>query len=343
MTNLPVQQRTQTVCLIILSVIASGAALFWLKPVIIPFVLAIFFTLCLTPFIDLQIRYLKFPRWLAIITTLLVGIGILALITLMVSSSAGQISERSGIYQQQIQALIDSMVDILPLAQFGINPEDITNSLIGIIPPDTVTGLISSTLGGVMKLLSNGMLVVIFMLFLILGQNSTKKSSGGVWQEIEYRIKKYILAMVLISAGTGFLVGLTLSILGVEFAWIFGLLAFLLNFIPNVGSVIATLLPLPVALLNPELSFIAKILVFALPLAIQFAMGNIVQPKIMGDSLDLHPVTILIALIFFGMIWGIVGMFLATPISAVIKILCQRFDSSKFFAELMAGRLDRLR
>ncbi|MEZ5360255.1 MAG: AI-2E family transporter [Candidatus Zixiibacteriota bacterium] len=339
MNDHSIQQKTQTVCLIILAVVATGAALYWLKPVIVPFVLAVFFTLCLTPIIDLQVKYARFPRWLAIITTLLIGIGLLTLIGMMFSSSAGEISERSDVYQQQITGLIEKAIDILPVESFGIDPNDLTNSVIGLIPPDTVTGMISKTLGGIMNLVSNGMLVVIFMLFLILGQGSGSANPNSIWAEIDRRIKKYILAMVLISGVTGFCVGLALWILGVEFAWIFGLLAFLLNFIPNIGSVIATLLPLPVALLNPELSFIAKLLVLLIPLGVQFTMGNIVQPKIMGDSLDLHPVTILIALIFFGMIWGIVGMFLATPITAVIKILCQRFESSRFFAELMAGRI----
>ncbi len=339
MSTSTTQQKTQTVCLIILAIVASGAALYWLKPVIVPFILAIFFTLCLTPIIDLQIKYLKLPRWLAIVTTLLVGIGVLTLIGLMFSSSASEISERSDVYQAEIEQLIAKGIEILPLESFGIDPNDLTNSIIGLVPPDTVTGMISNTLGGIMKLVSNGLLVIIFMLFLILGQNSQAVSPNGIWAEIDFRIKKYTLAMVLISGGTGLLVGLTLSIIGVEFAWIFGLLAFLLNFIPNVGSVIAVLLPLPVALLNPDLSFFSKLLVLLIPLGIQFTMGNVVQPKIMGDSLDLHPVTILIALIFFGMIWGIVGMFLATPITAVIKILCQRFESSKFLAELMAGRL----
>lgn len=332
-------QKTQTVCLIIIAIVASGAALYWLKPVIVPFVLAIFFTLCLTPIIDLQVKFAKFPRWLAIITTLLIGICALVLIGMMFSSSASEISQRSDVYQQQITGLIEGIIDILPVESFGIDPNDLTNSIIGLVPPDTVTGLISMTLGGIMNLVSNGMLVIIFMLFLILGQGGGPASPDSIWGEIDYRIKKYILAMVLISGVTGFLVGLTLWILGVEFAWIFGLLAFLLNFIPNVGSVVATLLPLPVAFLNPDLSFIAKLLVLLIPLAIQFVMGNVVAPKMMGESLDLHPVTILIALIFFGMIWGIVGMFLATPISAVIKILCQRFESSRFFAELMAGRI----
>lgn len=332
-------QRIQTVCLVIISVIAAGAALYWLKPVLVPFVLAVFFTVSLTPCIDVQIRYLRLPRWLAIVTTVLLGLAILVVLWFFVSASAGELTDKAGVYQTQIKQLLDKVVTILPLENFGLSSDDIAQSVLGIIPPNSVANLLSGTIGGVMMVLSNSLLVLIFMIFLMVGQRHHRATPGRLWSEVERRIKRYLVRMVLISGATGFFVGLTLTILGVEFGWIFGLLAFLLNFIPNIGSVIATLLPLPVAFLNPEMSFLAKILVLAVPITIQFTMGNIVAPKIMGESLDLHPVIILIALIFFGMIWGIVGMFLATPITAVIKILCERIEYCAPFAELLAGRL----
>ncbi|MFH1698943.1 MAG: AI-2E family transporter [Candidatus Zixiibacteriota bacterium] len=342
MSEAPFQQRIQTLCLVLITVVAAGAALFWLKPVFIPFVLAVFFTFCLTPIIDIQCRRLKLPRWLAIITTILIGLVILALLGLLVTSSAGDIKDRSEVYQARIQELMNDIISILPLQQLGIAPEDLSESILDIIPANTVTSLLSSTLSGAMSIVSNGILVVIFMIFLIIGQKNSHPRAGGILSEIESRVKKYILNMALVSGGTGLLVGATLAILGVEFAWIFGLLAFLLNFIPNIGSIIATLLPLPVALLSPELSIPAKILATIVPALIQFAMGNIVQPKLMGESLDLHPAVILLFLIFFGMIWGIVGMFLATPIAAVIKIVLGRFEYTTPFADVLAGRLDSL-
>ncbi|MCP4569709.1 MAG: AI-2E family transporter [FCB group bacterium] len=336
------QQRIQTLCLIILAVVATGAALFWLKSVFIPFVLALFFTSCLSPVIDVQCRKLKLPRWLAVITTILLGLVILAFLGMLITSSAGEISEQSSIYKDRINELMNAVSAILPLQQLGIAPEQLSESILDIIPLDTVTGLLSSMLSGTMSVVSNGILVVIFMMFLIIGQKNSHPHAGGILSEVESRIKKYILNVTLVSGATGFLVGATLAILGVEFAWIFGLLAFLLNFIPNIGSIIATILPLPVALLNPELSILSKTLVIIIPGLIQFAMGNVVQPKIMGESLDLHPVVILQFLIFFGMIWGIVGMFLATPIAAVVKIVLSRFEYTAPIADVLAGRLDTL-
>jgi len=201
-----------------------------------------------------------------------------------------------------------------------------------------LTGIASSVMG----VISNGLLVVIFMIFMVAGQGTFKAPPGSFWWEVESRIKRYVLTMMLTSGVTGVLVGLALTLLKVEFGWMFGFLAFLLNFIPSIGSVIATLLPLPVALIDPQLGMISKILVLAIPGGIQFVIGNLLQPKMMGESLDLHPVVVLLSLIFFGTIWGIIGMFLAVPITGVVKILLQRFGYTRAIADLIAGKTDML-
>ncbi|WP_143300823.1 AI-2E family transporter, partial [Candidatus Entotheonella palauensis] len=123
---------------------------------------------------------------------------------------------------------------------------------------------------------------------------------------------------------------------------VFGLFAFLLNFIPSIGSIIATLLPLPVVLVDPESSLTTVILAIGLPGSAQFLIGSLIEPKVVGGTLNLHPVTILLSLIVWGMIWGIVGMFLAIPLTAVMQIFLERFEHTAPIAELLAGRLDRL-
>jgi AI-2 transport protein TqsA len=94
--------------------------------------------------------------------------------------------------------------------------------------------------------------------------------------------------------------------------------------------------------LHENFSIGIVIMVLLIPGTIQFTIGSIIEPKIMGDDLDLHPVVLLMALIFWGMIWGIVGMLLATPMTAMLKILLQRNEMTAPVADIMAGRLDRL-
>ncbi len=210
------------------------------------------------------------------------------------------------------------------------------------IPTNTIRKALTDIASSVMGVISNSLLVVIFMVFMIAGKGLQKAPAGSLWWEVETRIKRYLLTMLLTSGVTGVLVGFVLEILGVNPGWMFGFLAFLLNFIPSIGSVIATILPLPVALIDPELGLASKILVLAIPGGIQFFIGNIIQPKLMGGSLDLHPIVVLLSLIFFGTIWGIIGMFLAVPITAVVKIFLERFGYTRAIAELIAGKTDML-
>ena len=155
--------------------------------------------------------------------------------------------------------------------------------------------------------------------------------------EIELRIKGYIVTQTLISGATGILVWLILAYLGVDLALVFGLFTFLLNFIPSIGSVIAVLLPLPVVLVSPDITTTQAVLAIAVPGAIQLFIGNIIAPKVLGEALDLHPVAILLALMFWGALWGIVGMLLATPITAILKILMERFDLTEPLARMLSA------
>jgi AI-2 transport protein TqsA len=104
--------------------------------------------------------------------------------------------------------------------------------------------------------------------------------------------------------------------------------------------VIATLVPMPVVLLSTEMSPTAKALALLIPAAIEFVMGNVVQTKLLGHSLTLHPVAVLAGLIFFGMIWDIPGAFLATPMMVVIKIIFEKISATRPLARLLAGDLN---
>jgi AI-2 transport protein TqsA len=203
--------------------------------------------------------------------------------------------------------------------------------------------MLLDTTNAIVGLLLQGLLMLVFLGFLLVGGTTRIRPSGGIWGEIESRVRRYILAKVLLSTLTGLLVGAILMILGVDLALVFGLFAFLLNFIPSVGSIVAILLPLPVVLMSPDVSATNAVLAMVVPAVVQLLLGNIVEPRVIGGSLDLHPVVVLLALIVWGMLWGIIGMFLAMPLTAIMKILCEKLELTAPVAELLAGRLDMLR
>lgn len=338
------EQRIQTICLLILTALGITGALYLFASVLIPFVLSIFLTLCLIPAIDVQMKLLRIPRRTAILTTVAIGCALLILGALLVTKAVNQIVESKDDYGKQFQQLLVKTRGLLP-PEWYTDPNDSSaepSEPLIRIPTNTIRKVLTDTASSIMGVISNGLLVVIFMIFMITGKGTYKAPPGSLWWEVESRIKRYVLTMLFTSGITGILVGLTLAILGVEFGWMFGFLAFLLNFIPNIGSIIAIILPLPVALIDPELGMISKILVLVIPGSIQFIIGNLLQPKMMGESLDLHPVVVLLSLIFFGTIWGIIGMFLAVPITAVVKILLERFGYTRAIADLISGKTDML-
>jgi AI-2 transport protein TqsA len=155
---------------------------------------------------------------------------------------------------------------------------------------------------------------------------------------IESTIRRYIATKLAISAVTGLLVWGILAMFGLHLAFLFGMPAFLLNFIPSIGSIIATFLPIPVAVAQFQDPW-PILAVVALPGAVQMSIGNVIEPKLMGDGVKLHPVAILLSLTFWGLLWGPVGMILAVPITATIRIVMLRFQTTKPVAELLAGRL----
>ena len=333
------QQRIQTVCLVILSTVAVAVSLNWLAPVLVPFVLALFITLGMSLMIDLQMRYFHVPRLAAMIVTVIVGLLILAVFALLISAAVGQLTANAATYEQQIKSMIDRIAQAVPLDTLGVDTSD-EGSLMSKIPGTAVRNVLVGTGMAVMDIVSRGVLVLIFVIFLLSGQMVSKRPVGGVLGEAEAGIKRYIVTKVLVSVITGVLVGFTLTLLGIEMALMFGLFAFLLNFIPSVGSVISTLLPLPVVLVSPGISPAVAVMAIAIPGAIQFAVGNVIEPKVMGRWLDLHPIVILMGLIFWGMLWGIVGMLLATPMTAVVKIFLSKRESTVPLARLLSGRLD---
>ena len=186
------------------------------------------------------------------------------------------------------------------------------------------------------SMVSTSAVVLIYVFFLLIGTPTGHHSE--TFREVDLQIRSYLALKTIISIFTGGAFGLALQLFGVPMSFTFGVMAFLLNFVPNVGPLVASLLPIPLIVLDPSGSLLWMVTTITVICTIQLVSGNFIEPKIMGDSSDLHPVTILLALMFWGMMWGIIGMFLATPITAAMKIVLERIDQTRPIAGWMAGR-----
>jgi AI-2 transport protein TqsA len=158
------------------------------------------------------------------------------------------------------------------------------------------------------------------------------------FKEITEQLQRYIITKLLISLSVGLLVGIILRLFGIEFYIIWAVFATLLNFIPNIGSVFAVILPSLMALVQYG-SFGYAAVVAAVIIVVQNIIGNILEPKIFGDRLGLNPLVILLSLLIWGYIWGIVGMLLSVPLTAIVKIILSNSKSQnlRFITNLMSN------
>jgi AI-2 transport protein TqsA len=337
--NISSYEKSRTVSLVILAVVAVGGALYWLDAVLVPFVLAVFISVGLMPIVNLQVDRLKFPRPLAVGSTLLVALLLLAGVGLLVGISVARLGNNAEFYQQRFQQVVDNALEALPLEKIGLGKQEVIDSF-GRSTGTTVRSMLTGIANAITNVLSQGGLVLIYVGFLLFGSSGARPNNAE-WREAERQTKRYIILKTVLSAATGILTATILYLLRVDLAIVFGLLAFLLNFIPSLGSIIATLLPLPIVLLDPNATPLIIVLAVLGPGSVQFTIGNIIEPKVMGRDLDLHPITVLMALIFWGILWGPIGMILSVPITAVVKIILERHDASRPYANILAGRLGR--
>lgn len=152
--------------------------------------------------------------------------------------------------------------------------------------------------------------------------------------QIDREIQKYILIKTLVSFFSGSILALILTLFGVDFALLFGVLAFILNYIPSLGSIAAILMPTLYAAFQFG-SFWRAFWIFLFLVATDFVVANIFEPKIMGQSFGLSPLVVLFFLFFWGWLWGVPGMILAVPILASIKIVADHFPSLRVLSSLL--------
>jgi predicted PurR-regulated permease PerM len=215
-------------------------------------------------------------------------------------------------------------------------------------------GYLLSVSNSLTKIIGYIFLIFIYLIFLFLEfpmfrlklkkafPVSTSKRFFIVIGHITREVGKYLAVKVLISAITGFSVWLVLIVIGLDFALVWGVLAFFLNFIPNIGSIIVVVFICIQALVQFYPSIGMLVLVISSMTAIQMILGNIVEPEMQGNKLNLSPVIILFSLIFWGWLWGVTGALLSVPITVTIKIICQNIPYLKPIGIMMGtGNMKR--
>ncbi|MBQ7155855.1 MAG: AI-2E family transporter [Synergistaceae bacterium] len=307
-----------------LSAIALCSVLHIASSVFIPLVIAWFILQVLRPVLKIG-NVLKLNAWLnvALVFAILTIVGLAGFRFLTV-----QVVEFGEVYSLYSDKLTEWVVHVMEV--LGVPPEAVKNiDWLGILKDNAKN--ISSL---IIALSSKFVLTFVFLMFMLVeapymddkinkafGRNSGRVRK--ILSTISEQVSQYLGTLALISLATGVCAWIVLTILDVKLAAGWGVLTFLLNFIPTVGSIIATIPPVVMAIIQFSPGLFKPFLVLVLLTSIQVTIGNIITPKVVGDRLGVSPVMILLSLLLWGMIWGIPGALLSTPIISIIKIVCE--------------------
>ncbi|MBL0687246.1 MAG: AI-2E family transporter [Sulfurospirillum sp.] len=308
--------------------------------IIIPFLLSVFIATVSAPAI-FWLEKLRLPRILAFLIVLSFVVFTLFGLGYIISTSIDSFLSNSPTYTAKIVDIIGFFETLLE--KFGIKISKI--DLQAMFDPSGFMNIAGGFLKSFSQVLSKSFIIFLGVTFMLFETSSLKtkmyllaeqdQSNDNPFEKFSKKLNSYLAIKTLISLITGVLVTIGLTIIGVDFALLLGVIVFLLNYIPSIGSIIAAFPAVLVALVGLDASSV--FLVIALYLTINIVMGNLIEPRYMGKGLGLSVVVIFFSLIFWGWVLGSVGMFLAIPLSMTIKIALESHPSTQAVAMLLSS------
>lgn len=311
--------------------------------IIIPLLLSIFIATVSAPAM-FALERLKLPRILAFLIVLAAVIGLLLGFVYILSSSLDGFLANMPQYKAKLLSMLDLLQGLFQRFGMELSKKDLQL----MFDPSELLNILGTFLKTFSTILSKSLLIFLGVTFMLFETSSLKTkiyllinkdaSLENPFESFSKNLNNYLAIKTTLSLITGLIIGLGLLILGIDFALLLGMIAFLLNYIPSIGSVIAAVPAVLVALVgfDPNTFF----LVIALYLSVNIIIGNIIEPRYMGKGLGLSVLVIFLSLVFWGWILGPVGMFLAVPISMTIKIALDSHPSTKPIA-MMLSAIDR--
>jgi len=330
-----------------LTLVCAAYVLYMLRGVLLPLILALLVSLGFKPMVR-ALTARRVPVAISIVLVFLAVVAIFALLSTILINGVNAFANAAPVYEEKIvrwlgvsSSWVRDVLERLGLEEYALQPADAVNL-------SAVARFIAGSLGGILSATGDLILASLYLIFLLMGSQTfpaklkaafrpeVSSRVAAALESIDANIRRYLTAKTLISLITSVIVTIILLAFGVDFAIFLGLLTFILNFIPNIGSFIATLFPAMVALLQFE-SIGLALIITALLGVVQNVMGNLIEPQLMGTSLDLSPLAILLSLIFWGWLWGLWGMILAVPIMSLIKITCENVEQLRPIAILLGS------
>lgn len=299
-------------------------------PILAPFALAVFIAVVSLPSLQFLRRF-RLPAGVAILGIVLLTAAALTFFGWIVIRTAVELRAELPGYMLRVQELEQLARTRLEGWGLELAPRDASNP----VQPDRLIEMATAAARGVTSAATVVFLLLLYLVFLllesvsipaklerVLGAGSARLAGGAA---LLRQVQRYLVLKTLISLVTGLAIGISAALMGVDFALFWGLLAFVLNYVPNIGSVIAAIPAIAVALV--QLGLGPALGLTAVYLAVNIVVGNFIDPIVIGRELRLSPLIVLLSLVFWGWVWGPIGMFLAVPLTIVVRIALEQSPS----------------
>ncbi len=307
------------------------------RVILVPLLVAVFIAVLCTPVTRLLER-IRIPTGLAVTIVIILIIGTMTLVGTFVGGSLADFNDRLPFYQARLDEIFTEMA-----ALFG--QEVSVARLLDMIQPGAAMGLVATLLNGIQGLLANFFLIAFSVIFMLLESSSLPakirlvlRASRGdpeYFRRFTGSVQRYLGIKTLTSLATGLAVGTLTTAFGLDFPVLWGLLAFLLNFIPNIGSLIAAIPAVLLALI--QFGALNAALIALGYFVINIAIGGVIEPRVMGRGLGLSTLVVFLSLVFWGWIFGPVGMLLSVPLTMTAKIALESSERTATVGLLLSS------
>jgi predicted PurR-regulated permease PerM len=322
-----------------LVVVVAGLKL--AAPLLVPFFAALFLAILTLPLLTWLEQH-RVPRVLAVTLAVLFDLLVLGLLGLLLSTSVASFVEAAPRYQAQLVTLIDRLVRALEVR--GVPAARWLEE--GLFDAASMIDLVGSTLRGVASLFTDLLLVVTTMVFLLLEVSALPAKLHAafgpqqvtlLWRyaRIRLEVQRYLMMKTVVSVVMGVLSWLGVWLVGLDFALLWGVVAFLFNYIPNIGPILAAIPPLLLSMV--QLGLGPTLFIAALFLALHLGLGNILEPMLFGRRLGLSALVVWLSLIFWGWVWGPIGMLLSVPLTVIARIVFENSRELRWIALMLSA------
>jgi AI-2 transport protein TqsA len=338
------------VAMVLIAVIAAGAALRWLAGILTPLALAVFLAIMIDGFARVIAKRAPFlAERAALPIAIVASIALFGAAAFVIADNATSFVGQLAGYGPKIEGLIARVYGL-----FGQQAPPSMEQLVAQLNPTRFLGDVAK---GLQNFASNSIFVLIYLGFLIASRSGFERKFVGLFPEREERqeavqifhaIRDSVERYLWVQTVTGLMIAagswIAMAIAGLDNALFWAFLIFIASYIPIVGGAVGIMAPPLFALMQFE-SFWPAVILLATLQSLQFVVGNIIQPRMQGDSLNIDPVVVLLALAFWGSIWGMAGAFLSTPLTVMAMVILAQFPGSHWIAVLLSadGQPEKLR